>query len=155
MKRYKSKLAIAALLTLLMGLSASANSKEAKKSEVESFEEYQAVVKALHPYIESAKTGSGETIRSAFYEHAHIVGSVDGQFYNSDLNSFEKSVSKGGPSPDVKHHIVWIDISGPAAAAKVEFINWGGFRFTDFFVLYKHEGQWKISGKVYDSHSQN
>lgn len=32
-------------------------------------------------------------------------------------------------------------ISGPAAAAKVEFINWFGFRFTDFFVLYKHDGQ--------------
>lgn len=155
MKRFKTKFVTSVLLALLIGLSTSANSKVTKKDEVESFNEYQAVFKALQPYIESAKTGNGKVIRSAFYEHAHIVGSIEGQFYNSDLNSFEKSVSDGGPAPDVTHHIAWIDISGPAAAAKVEFINWGGFRFTDFFVLYKHDGQWKISGKVYDSHSQN
>ena len=155
MELFKTKFVTTVLLTLLIGLNASASSKVTKKDEVNSFNEYDAVVEALQPYIKSAKTGNGKVIRTAFYEHAHIVGSVNGQFYNSDLNSFEKSVSEGGSSPDVKHRIAWIDISGPAAAAKVEFINWGGFRFTDFFVLYKHEGQWKISGKVYDSHSQN
>ena len=84
-----------------------------------------------------------------------MVGSIKGEFYNMDADSFKGAVADGGPSPEVQHHIAWIDISGPAAAAKVEFINWGGFRFTDFFVLYKNEGQWKISGKVYDTHSQN
>ncbi|UJB67708.1 nuclear transport factor 2 family protein [Acaryochloris sp. 'Moss Beach'] len=47
------------------------------------------------------------------------------------------------------------EISGPAAVAKVEFINWSGFRFTDFSVLYKHNGEWKISGQVFDAHTQN
>ena len=109
----------------------------------------------MQPYIKSAKTGNGESIRSAFYDHAHIVGSVDGQLYNTDLEAFVKSINDGGTSPNVKHHIAWIDISGPAAAAKVEFIHWQGFRFTDFFVLYKHDCKWKISGKVYDSHTRN
>ncbi|QUY42810.1 nuclear transport factor 2 family protein [Acaryochloris marina] len=45
------------------------------------------------------------------------------------------------------------EISGSAAVAKVEFINWGGFR--DFSVLYKHNGEWKISGQVFDAHTQN
>ncbi len=125
------------------------------EDEQQSFAEYQAVAKALQPYIISAKTGDGNLTRTAFFDHAHIVGSVEGQFYNTDLDSFVKSINDGGTSPLVQHHIAWIDISGPAAAAKVEFINWNGFRFTDFFVLYKHDGQWKISGKVYDSHSRN
>lgn len=125
------------------------------ENEQKGFAEYQAVVKALQPYIVSAKTGDGNLTRTAFYDHAHIVGSVDGQFYNTDLDSFVQSINDGGTSPLVQHHIAWIDISGPAAAAKVEFVNWNGFRFTDFFVLYKHDGQWKISGKVYDSHSRN
>jgi len=120
-----------------------------------SFDEYQAVVKALQPYIESAKTGDGKLSRSAFYEHAHIVGSVDGEVYNMTADQFGDVVTSDGPSKDVEHHIAWIDISGPAAAAKVEFQDWGGFRFTDFFVLYKEDGEWKISGKVYDSHSRN
>ncbi len=130
-------------------------SKVTKADEANSFNEYNAVVEALQPYIKSATSGDGKVIRTAFYDHAHIVGSIGGQFYNMDLDVFAGAVAEGGPSENVQHHIAWIDISGPAAAAKVEFIDWGGNRFTDFFVLYKHEGQWKISGKVYDSHSNN
>jgi len=70
-------------------------------------------------------------------------------------DEFSGAVSAGGPSENVQHHIAWIDISGPAAAAKVEFVDWNGLRFTDFFLLYKKDGAWKISGKVYDSHSNN
>lgn len=128
---------------------------ETKATEARLFGEYKAVTEALQPYIQSAKTGDGKLTRTAFFDHAHIVGSIDGQFYNADLDAFEKSVSDAGPAADVQHHIAWIDISGPAAAAKVEFVNWGGYRFTDFFVLYKHNGQWKISEKTYDSHSSN
>ena len=129
--------------------------KKTKADEAQSFNERQAVVAALQPYIDAAKSGDGNLVRTAFFDHAHIVGSVGGEFYNMDADTFKGAVSSGGPSPEVKHHIAWIDISGPAAAAKVEFINWGGNRFTDFFVLYKQDGQWKISGKVYDSHSNN
>jgi hypothetical protein len=124
-------------------------------NEVKNFNEYNEVVKALQPYIESARSGNGELIRSAFYDHAHIVGAMDGEFMNNTADEFGEAVGSLGESNDVQHHIAWIDISGPAAAAKVEFINWLGFRFTDFFVLYKKEGVWKISGKTYDSHSRN
>ncbi len=130
-------------------------SRVTKADEASSFGEYEAVAKALQPYIDSAKTGSSKLARTAFFDHAHIVGSVGGEFYNMDADTFAGVVESGGPAPDIKHHIAWIDISGSAAAAKVEFINWGGNRFTDFFVLYKHDSQWKISGKVYDSHSNN
>jgi hypothetical protein len=129
--------------------------KPTAADELHSFNEYKAVEKALQPYITSATSGDGNVIRTAFYDHAHIVGSIGGEFYNMDADVFAGVVTEGGPSPDVKHHIAWIDISGPAAAAKVEFRDWGGNRFTDFFVLYKHDGEWKISGKVYDSHANN
>ena len=123
--------------------------------EAQSFAEYKAVEAALQPYIESAKTGDGALCRTTFYDHAHIVGSVHGTFYDLDADTFQGVVSETGASSDVQAHIAWIDISGPAAAAKGEFINWAGFRYTDFFVLYKQDGQWKISGKVYDSQAQN
>lgn len=126
-----------------------------KTGEVQSFDEYNDVAQALQPYITAAKTGDGKLSRTAFFDHAHIVGSYQGKFKKPGADEFAKGISKGGPSPEVKHHIAWVDISGPAAAAKVEFINWRGNRFTDFFVLYKHEGKWKISGKVYNSHSNN
>ena len=133
----------------------SESSKETTADEVQNFAAYKAVEKALQPYIAAATTGDGAQSRTAFLDHARIVGSVGGEYHALTANEFKGAVSEGGPSPEVNHHIAWIDISGPAAAAKVEFINWSGFRFTDFFVLYETEGEWKISGKVYDSHSNN
>ncbi|WP_299763838.1 nuclear transport factor 2 family protein [uncultured Dokdonia sp.] len=129
--------------------------KETAQDEIQNFNEYQEVVKALQPYIESARTGDGKVMRSAFYDHAHIFGSMNGEYVNNTADEFGEAIGTFGSSDNVKHHIAWIDISGPAAAAKVEFIDWLGFRFTDFFVLYKKDGQWKISGKVYDSHAKN
>ena len=124
-------------------------------NEAETYAEYAAVAEALRPYLEAAKSGDGALCRTAFFDHAHIVGSVNGEFSNLGADAFKDAISSTGASPEIQHRIVSIDVSGPAAAAKVEFINWGGFRFTDFFVLYKHDSQWKISGKVYDSHSNN
>lgn len=128
---------------------------QAQAEEAQSFQDYEAVAKALHPYIEAARTGDGKLSRTAFLDHARIVGSVGGEYFDPDADAFAEIVTQGGASVDVQHRIVWIDISGPAAAAKVEFVNWGGLRYTDFFVLYRKNGEWKISGKVYDSHSNN
>ncbi|MBL4761907.1 MAG: nuclear transport factor 2 family protein [Gammaproteobacteria bacterium] len=130
-------------------------SNEITAQEKASFNEYNAVVEALQPYIQSAKDGNSERIRTAFYDHAHIVGSMNGTFLNMDADSFKDAIQGGGESPEVQHKIAWVDISGPAAAVKLEFINWIGFRFTDFLVLYKNDGKWKISAKVYDSHEKN
>jgi hypothetical protein len=147
---------VGAILLFATGIVNSASAPpKSTEFEKQKFEEYSEVIEALEPYIQSAKTGDGQLNSSAFYDHAHIVGSIGGEFYNMDVLAFAGAVSAGGESPEIQHHIAWIDVSGPAAAAKVEFIHWGGLRFTDFFVLYKHEGQWKISGKVYDSHSNN
>lgn len=135
--------------------STSAVSKVTEADEAKSFNDYKDIEKAIQPYADAAKAGDGKLACSVFYEHAHIVGSIGGEFQNENVDAFEASVKSVGPAPDIEHRIVWIDVSGPAAAAKVEFFNWGGFRFTDFFVLFKNGGQWKVSGKVYDSHSHN
>lgn len=125
------------------------------KEEIKDFDEYQELLKGLQPYIESARSGDGKAIRSSFYDHAHIVGSMDGNFVNYTADQFGETVGSLGASNDVRHHIAWVDISGPMAAVKLEFVDWLGFRFTDFLILYKVEGEWKISGKVFNSHSRN
>ena len=130
-------------------------STETAADEMHSFDEYRAIKEALHPYIEAARTGDGSLMKTAFFEHAHIVGSTNGVFNNFDVEAFGRRIDDNDPSPDIQHHIAWIDISGSAAAARVEFIGWRGFRFTDFFVLYKHDGKWKLSGKVYNAHAKS
>jgi len=99
-------------------------------------------------------SGLGKESGQAWYI-AQVLQYTKPDPVHSDVEAFGRRVDDNDPSPDIQHHIAWIDISGPSAAARVEFTGWRGFRFTDFFVLYKHDGQWKISGKVYNSHAKN
>lgn len=121
-------------------------------SHIDEFKEYRAIAAALEPYIQSAKSGDGTQARSAFYDHAPIVGSMGGSFAVMNVDDYKNAVNHGGSSPDFEHHIAWIDVSGDAAAVKLESDNWLGVRFTDFLILNKHNGEWKISGKVFNAH---
>ena len=123
--------------------------------EVRSFDEYAAIKAALGIYLDAAKLGDGALSRSAFYDHAYVVGSIAGEAFEMDADTFGGAVTDGGASENIQHHIAWINISGPAAAARVEILDWSGMRYTDFFVLYKKDGAWKISSKVFDSHAKN
>lgn len=126
-----------------------------QEAERQSFDEYTAVEAALKHYIDGAYTGDGDAQRSVWMDHARIVGSVDGQFMALTVDEFIAAVKEQGPAPNVSHHVVNIEITGSAATARIEFIDWNGYRFTDFFVMAKQEGTWRISGKVFDSHSRN
>ncbi|NJK28173.1 MAG: nuclear transport factor 2 family protein [Coleofasciculaceae cyanobacterium SM2_3_26] len=126
-----------------------------KEAEKFSFDEYAAIAAALQPYIDAARTGNGSGMRHVWFDHAHIVGSLDGNPINVDAEAFCKFIDEVGGSPDVQARIVSIDYQGNAGSAHIEFQDWGGARYTDFFVLYKQDGQWKISAKVYDSHTRN
>ena len=124
-------------------------------TDVASFDEYGAVLKTLHLYIDNAGISNGEAMRTAFYDHAHVLGSIGGEFTDVGIDDFTKEISSSPKSPEIKYHVAFVDVSGPAASAKVEFVNWLGQRFTDYFLLYKENGEWKITGKVYNSHSNN
>lgn len=136
------------------GLAASAPTSQHNPAD-QGFSDYVAIAATLQKYIDAAKTGEGARQRSIWFDHAHIVGSEDGKFENYDADGFAKGISEGGPAPQVTARIVDITISGPAASARIEIQNWSGFRYTDFFLLYKRAGVWKISGKVFDSHDRN
>ena len=58
---------------------------ETAADEAQSFDEYRAVKEALQPYIQAAKKGDGTLMRTAFFDHAHIVGSTNGVFNNFDV----------------------------------------------------------------------
>lgn len=126
-----------------------------KSITADKFAEYEAIKVALRKYVENAKSGDGNAQRPLFYDYAYVVGSLNGECVEANVDAFAGIVSTGGASPDLQHHIAWIDISGPAAAVKLEFVNWHGNRFTDFLVLYKDGKTWKVSGMVFDAHENN
>ncbi len=124
-------------------------------AEQHSFSEYEAIVAALDPYMTVATTGDVEGVRKTWHDHARIVGARDGQSINLSLEEFCQRIASMGQAQDLQGRIVSVDIAGIAAVARLEFINWHGFRYTDFLLLSKQDGVWKVSAKVFHAHSRS
>ena len=125
-----------------------------KADERASFEAYNAIAATLQRYIDGARTGDGALMRAAFLETAHIRGIYGGQGVDWALSDFCALIDKHGPAADMVAQIVTLDVSGTAAAARLEAENWRGTRYSDFFVLLRVDAGWRIASKVFFAHSR-
>jgi Putative lumazine-binding len=122
--------------------------------EVQTFAEYDAIDRTLQNYIDAARAGDSSLMRKVFIEGAMIRGTYGGKLVEWTLQAFCEIIDKGGPAADLQAQVVTIEWSGSAAMARLEAKNWRGTRYTDFFVLIRHEGAWKISSKAFFAHSR-
>jgi hypothetical protein len=122
--------------------------------EAYTFAEYDAIDRALQNYIDGARAGDSSLMRKAFIEGAMIRGTYGGKLVEWTLQAFCEIIDKGGPAADLQAQVVTIEWSGSAAMARLEAKNWRGTRYTDFFVLIRHDGAWKISSKAFFAHSR-
>jgi hypothetical protein len=122
--------------------------------EQTSFAAYEDIAAALQVYIDSARSGDGERMRSAFLPEATVRGSYGGEPTDWSVAEFCALIARGGGAPDLKARIAGVEPSGSAAMARLEAVNWRGTRYTDFFVLLKRDGQWRIATKVFYAHSR-
>jgi hypothetical protein len=89
-------------------------------------------------------------MRAAFLPTAHIEGIRSGAFHSQTLSVYAANFT-GTPAPDEstrKRTIDVVDITGTAAMVKATLAH-GATTFTDYFVLLKVNGAWKIANKVY------
>ena len=125
-----------------------------QQDEIESFAVPSAIVETLQRYIDGARTGDIALLRSAFAEGARVSGSYGGKPVTWSLEEFCNAVAKGGPAPGLEARIVSIEPAGGAAMARLEALNWRGTRYTDFFVMVRREGGWRIDSKVFHAHAR-
>jgi len=100
-------------------------------------------------YIDGTANGEPEKLRKAFHPDFNLYTVSDkdslmirsGEKYISNIKPGEKSNRIG--------RIISIDVENNAAMAKAEIVvpNWR--IFTDYFLLLKYEGAWKIVHKSY------
>ena len=105
---------------------------------------------AINQYFKGHATGSADDMRLAFLPTAHIEGMRDGKFVSWTVAEYT-SRFQGKPAGDEatrKRTIDRIDVSGTAAMASATLVH-GATTFTDYFVLLKVDGAWKIANKVY------
>lgn len=109
----------------------------------------EQITATLMDYIEGTANGEPERLRRAFHKdfNLYLVSDKDslrvrsGEQYISGIKKGEKSNRIG--------KIISIDYEKDAAIAKAEIIvpNWR--IFTDYFLLLRFEGGWKIVQKSY------
>jgi hypothetical protein len=105
---------------------------------------------AVNAYLQGHATGDPAYFRKAFLPTAHIEGVRGGKFTSWTVDDY-CALFKGVPAADEAtrtRSIDSIDISGTAAMAKATLTH-GATVFTDYLVLLKVDGEWKIANKVY------
>lgn len=112
--------------------------------------DHDAVRRTLDDYLRGHAQASAAAMRAAFLPSAHIEGNRQGRFTSWTLDDYVQ-LFNGTPAPDEatrQRRIDWIDVDGDAAAAKATLVH-GALTFTDYFVLLKVDGAWRIANKVY------
>mgnify|MGYP003583850131 CR=1 FL=1 len=112
--------------------------------------EAAAVRIPLESYLKGHASGDGAYMRKAFLPTAHIEGIRDGKFVSWTVDEYAAGF-KGAPAADEaqrKRSIDEVDVSGNAAMARVT-LDYPTGTFTDYFVLLKVDGEWKIANKVW------
>jgi hypothetical protein len=107
---------------------------------------------AISQYFRGHATGSPAEMRKAFLPTAHIEGIRGGTFTSWTA---EEYISRGTGTPaedeaSRRRTIDSVNVSGTAAMARATLVH-GATTFTDYFVLLKVDGEWKIANKVYSS----
>jgi hypothetical protein len=110
----------------------------------------KAVRAVIQQYFRGHATGDPNEMRKAFSPTAHVEGIRDGQFVSWTAAEYSSRFA-GKPAADEqtrKRTIDYVNVSGPAAIASATLVH-GATTFTDYFVLLKHNTEWKIANKVY------
>lgn len=116
-------------------------------------EEYNAVVEALNKYNEGGAKADSAIMSQGFHPEAVVYAAGEtavsgGTAREALFDVIDTSFSPSNSRPA----IVFVDIVGDAASARVDTDNFDGHRFTDYFHLLKVAGEWKIIAKTFYTH---
>lgn len=119
--------------------------------------EYNAIFDVLNKYNQGGKQADSSIMKPAFSEQATIFGvDTDSKLVGGPIQGLFDVIDRDfTPSPEAQGVIVYIDIVGTAASARIDTNDISGFCFTDFFNLLKVEGKWIVVSKIYHTHSTN
>jgi len=122
------------------------NSKNTNKSLQKN--DLEQVTETLLHYIEGTANGQPERLRKVFHPKFNLFTVAKDTLW---IRSGEQYISnvKAGEKVNRIGKIISIDIEKDAAIAKAEIVIPNLRIFTDYFLLLKYEGSWKIVHKSY------
>jgi putative intracellular protease/amidase/alpha/beta superfamily hydrolase len=114
----------------------------------ESKSDLDQVRETLMDYIEGTANGEPQRLRKAFHPKFNLYTVANDTLWTRSGEQYI-NLFKDGERSNRLGRIIDIDIEKDAATAKVEIIASDTRIFTDYFLLLKYEGAWKIIHKSY------
>ena len=107
------------------------------------------ITETIMNYIDGTANGDPEKLRKVFHPDFNLYAVTDKD--SLLIRSGEKYISNIKPGEKVNRigRVISIDVENNAAIAKAEIVIPGWRIFTDYFLLMKYEGSWKIVQKSY------
>ena len=122
-------------------------------STATNIEEYAVINNVIQHYIDSARSGNNNVMKSVFHPDAMIFGHAGPVLFAGPIQQFFNWHEENGPAAELQARIASIDLNNTVATVRLELENWTGNRFTDLFSLFKSNGVWQITNKVFHLHS--
>ena len=124
----------------------------ARSKSADNQRDIEAITSVIQAYAEGGRKGDAAIMKPSFRDDATIHGEMDGNLLAGPIHILFDWVAESPPAPDLEANIVNIDLANTVATARVEVVDWLGYRFTDQFTLLKENGTWTITSKVFHSH---
>lgn len=121
-----------------------------KAQKVTSQSEIAQITETIMLYIDGTANGEPEKLKKAFHPDFNLYTIANDTLRIRSGKNYVSNVKQGKKSNRIGR-IISIDYENDAAIAKAEIIipNWK--IFTDYFLLMKYKGSWKIVQKSYTS----
>lgn len=120
----------------------------------DSIREYQEIHRVLTQYIEGCVNADSSIMKPSFSPSATIYNvDAEGNMIGGSIQILFDSVDNDlQPSANPQSAIVYIDIEGSAASARIDAENISGIGFTDYMNLLKVGDKWLIISKIFQLH---
>jgi hypothetical protein len=116
---------------------------------VNSQNEKESIKKALYNYMEGTANGEPERVKKAFHKDLNLYSVRNGELNVWNGNKYIGNIKQGRKSNRIGK-IISIDFENNAAMAKLEIDMPGAKRvYTDYMLLLKIKGEWKVIHKSY------
>ncbi|MGM0216508.1 nuclear transport factor 2 family protein [Enterococcus sp. AZ109] len=117
-------------------------------------DELEKVLTTVNYYVEGLRTGSIETAKKGFHEDASMFGfnNVSG-YLGGPIQNLWDFMEKAGAAPNVKSRVDILAAEDTTASVRV-YLEHDAYddEYTDFLILLKADGEWKITSKLFHLH---
>ena len=110
--------------------------------------EIALITEAIMDYIDGTANGEPQKLKKAFHPDFNLYTIANDSLWVRSGKKYVSNIKEGVKANRIGR-IISIDYENDAAVAKAEIVipNWR--IFTDYFLLMKYEGSWKIVQKSY------